>query len=441
MPINAFMTDRPTTTVMADGGVGRKKRTGPEIERSLAKGGDAGVKPAEEPVSAQRGNSTPAVAQPVKETAAKPAVQAAQAISETASESEGLSPYEARELASYRAQEDAVNRLYEAKRRSQLAGLKSAYEQSLADYKNAREDIAPVFEAQRNATAAESERQRAAFNEYAAARGLNSGAGGQAELARGSVLAGNLNALNVEQARRETEIDRAIAALKAQYQSSVAQAAADSDYQRLADLLSEYRQQEASLVSTSANQADEDYRAWQSAYKTYRDEAADELSAAKAAATAARKSSSGSAKKAASGAAKAGDGASGATLIEEMLAMDSDAEAYTHLLSKGYRAGDTETLWDLFRREKAQREKAAKEAAQEESVPERIVYTSATGDAVYDDAVNEARKKGVADEPLTRREWQSWRSSYLQGGRGDPEARYGTYEEYMNVWRSYIRSL
>ncbi|MBQ5503517.1 MAG: hypothetical protein IIT95_00305, partial [Oscillospiraceae bacterium] len=120
--------------------------------------------------------------------------------------------YQGSTLRSYLAQEDAVNALYKARQKAQLQALRDAYDQNMLTYQAAREDIAPVFEAQRNATAAESERQRAAFNEYAAARGLNSGAGGQAELARGNVFAGNLNALNTEQAKQETEIDRAIAA-------------------------------------------------------------------------------------------------------------------------------------------------------------------------------------------------------------------------------------
>lgn len=228
--------------------------------------------------AAYEASKTPAATSPATTPAtAVPAatVPAAETLEAAPATAEGLSPYEARELASYRAQEDAVNRLYEARQRAQIQALRDAYDQNMLTYQAAREDIAPVFEAQRNATAAESERQRAAFNEYAAARGLNSGAGGQAELARGNVLAGNLNALNTEQARQETEINRAIAALKAQYQNQIAQAKADNDYQRLAELLTEYRTQEQSLVNTSANQADEDYKAWAAQYNAYRDSVSD----------------------------------------------------------------------------------------------------------------------------------------------------------------------
>ena len=300
MPINAFMTDD---------GYKNKKSANPAasgVDKSLLQKPDAGLQPVTAPVTTQgatgygygqskatapaatsnvdtlraayEASKTPAATSPATTPAtAVPAatVPAAETLEAVPAAAEGLSPYEARELASYRAQEDAVNRLYEARQRAQIQALRDAYDQNMLTYQAAREDIAPVFEAQRNATAAESEKQRAAFNEYAAARGLNSGAGGQAELARGNVLAGNLNALNTEQARQETEIDRSIAALKAQYQNQIAQAKADNDYQRLADLLTEYRTQEQSLVNTSANQADEDYKAWAAQYNAYRDSVGD----------------------------------------------------------------------------------------------------------------------------------------------------------------------
>lgn len=288
MPINDYRRESPTPEYIDESG----RTSG--VNKSLLRRADAGTQPVTQPVETQSVNTggsnvdslraayeaskTPAATSPATTPAtAAPAatVPAAETQQAAPAAAEGLSPYEARELASYRAQEDAVNRLYEARQRAQIQALRDAYDQNMLTYQAAREDIAPVFEAQRNATAAESERQRAAFNEYAAARGLNSGAGGQAELARGNVLAGNLNALNTEQARQETEIDRAIAALKAQYQNAIAQAKADNDYQRLAELLTEYRAQEQSLVNTSANQADEDYKAWAAQYNAYRDSVSD----------------------------------------------------------------------------------------------------------------------------------------------------------------------
>ena len=383
--------------------------------------------------AAYEASKTQAAASPVTSpAAAAPAatVPAAETLEAAPAAAEGLSPYEARELASYRAQEDAVNRLYEARQRAQIQALRDAYDQNMLTYQAAREDIAPVFEAQRNATAAESERQRAAFNEYAAARGLNSGAGGQAELARGNVLAGNLNALNTEQARQETEIDRAIAALKAQYQNQIAQAKADNDYQRLAELLTEYRTQEQSIVNTSANQADEDYKAWAAQYNAYRDSVGDKQYAEQfnyqkerdavsddrwerqyALSSSKRSGSSGggnSAKKTGDSGGSGEASYTGSQLVDYMISLGSDADAYAYLVGLGYRAADTENMWDFYRFEKARR---AKEA--------------------------EANKSKPAEVPLTKDNWEIWHASYLQGGRGDPEARFDSYEDYLAAWREY----
>jgi len=383
--------------------------------------------------AAYEASKTQAAASPVTSpAAAAPAatVPAAETLEAAPAAAEGLSPYEARELASYRAQEDAVNRLYEARQRAQIQALRDAYDQNMLTYQAAREDIAPVFEAQRNATAAESERQRAAFNEYAAARGLNSGAGGQAELARGNVLAGNLNALNTEQARQETEIDRAIAALKAQYKNAIAQAKADNDYQRLAELLTEYRTQEQSIVNTSANQADEDYKAWAAQYNAYRDSVGDKQYAEQfnyqkerdavsddrwerqyALSSSKRSGSSGggnSAKKTGDSGGSGEASYTGSQLVDYMISLGNDADAYAYLLGRGYRAADTENMWDFYRFEKARR---AKEAEENKSKP--------------------------AEVPLTKDNWEIWHASYLQGGRGDPEARFDSYEDYLAAWREY----
>ena len=408
------------------------------------------IKPYLPPTQTQTTPTTPTT----PKTAATPTTPAAAANAATTEEGSapaGLTPDEANALAaaqryqgstlrSYLAQEDAVNALYKARQKAQLQALRDAYDQNMLTYQAAREDIAPVFEAQRNATAAESERQRAAFNEYAAARGLNSGAGGQAELARGNVLAGNLNALNTEQARQETEIDRAIAALKAQYQNAIAQAKADNDYQRLADLLTEYRTQEQSLVSTSLNQASEDYKTWAANYNMYRDSVADQqwadqfayqkerdavsdnqwerqfaLSSSKKKSSNSSGGTSGT-KKTSGSENETGDGGgddtpqTGSKLVDYMLSLGNDADAYAYLLSQGYRAADTENMWIFYKTEKAKR---AKEA--------------------------EANKTPPAEMPLSRKEWEIWHSSYIQGGRGDPEARFDSYEDYLDAWEEYQR--
>lgn len=438
--------------------------------------------------AAYEASKTQAAASPVTSpAAAAPAatVPAAETLEAAPAAAEGLSPYEARELASYRAQEDAVNRLYEARQRAQIQALRDAYDQNMLTYQAAREDIAPVFEAQRNATAAESERQRAAFNEYAAARGLNSGAGGQAELARGNVLAGNLNALNTEQARQETEIDRAIAALKAQYKNAIAQAKADNDYQRLAELLTEYRTQEQSLVNTSANQADEDYKAWAAQYNAYRDSVGDKQYAEQFnyqkerdavsdnqwerqfALSKAR--SSGSSGGSYSGGSSRETDNQTSSPINQMLAFGDDGEAYAYLLSLGYRTGDTENIWQLYKEAKG-RQKVAAQAAEEKRQQQESVANSAYNSEGYwrglknasgnaaGDAGNYARafdsyadyragynadvaKIYSADGPqvLSRNQWQRLKNT-RQPGDGW-ETNYNSYEEYVRAFNEgYLKA-
>lgn len=184
--------------------------------------------------------------------------------------------YSAATLPSYQAQEQRVNDAYNAARSAQLAALKSAYDANTAALENTRAQIEPHYQQGRNMTAAESERARQAFNEYAAASGLNSGAGGQAELARNSVLQGNLNALNTAEANAKAELDNQLAQLKVQYQNDIAAAIARGEYERAAALMREYQTAEQSRVAVAQAQSDENYRAWGANYGVGRDTIADE---------------------------------------------------------------------------------------------------------------------------------------------------------------------
>lgn len=423
-------------------------------------------------------------------TPTTPAAAANAATTEEGSAPAGLTPDEANALAaaqryqgstlrSYLAQEDAVNALYKARQKAQLQALRDAYDQNMLTYQAAREDIAPVFEAQRNATAAESERQRAAFNEYAAARGLNSGAGGQAELARGNVLAGNLNALNTEQARQETEIDRAIAALKAQYQNAIAQAKAGNDYQRLADLLTEYRTQEQSLVSTSLNQASEDYKTWAANYNMYRDSVSDQQWADQFAYqkerdavsdnqwerqfnyTVNKSKSSGSSGRSYSGGSGGGAGGNDPTSpIEYMLSLGDDGKAYAYLLGLGYKSTEANNYWKIYKAEKEQRttEAQAEQTAGDYEPPYPIVesplktaiknstggsYTQSPTTQIptsYDGAVNYLKANGAAGAVsglLSETMFNGAKAGQVRTEAGTAAAGYDTYQDYLEAYIRY----
>jgi hypothetical protein len=75
----------------------------------------------------------------------------------------------------------------------------------------------PAYQAQANEAAATSAQNRAAFNEYAAAGGLNSGTGGQAQLAMNNARQNNLTAIRTNQANAVSDAELALAKLMADH--------------------------------------------------------------------------------------------------------------------------------------------------------------------------------------------------------------------------------
>jgi hypothetical protein len=81
-----------------------------------------------------------------------------------------------------------------------------------------KEKIDPYYYNVRNNAAATQAQNKSAFNEYAAANGLNSGAGGQAELARQNVYGNAINAADVAEANAYSDIESQVRELSAQKQ-------------------------------------------------------------------------------------------------------------------------------------------------------------------------------------------------------------------------------
>lgn len=170
-------------------------------------------------------------------------------------------PYTAATLPTYQAQTDKINELYDMAKEIQLAQLQSAYDKNVLNIENALKQLPGVYQQQANAISADSERQRQAFNEYAAASGLNSGAGGQASIAMANQLQGDMSALRRSQAENEAELNNQLTMLKVDYQNAVATAIAQGEYERAAALMEEYKLAQQSAIETARAQADENYRA------------------------------------------------------------------------------------------------------------------------------------------------------------------------------------
>lgn len=142
----------------------------------------------------------------------------------------------------------------EAQLASNLAKLQSAFDQSMAGYNAAKEQIAPQYQQARNQTAASSDVNWKQFSDVAAANGLNTGAMGQAALSRGVALQNDLNELNRSEAEEISAIDLEIAKLQAEYQSAIAQAQASGDAELAAALYDQFNSYITQKRQAQANQ-------------------------------------------------------------------------------------------------------------------------------------------------------------------------------------------
>lgn len=137
-----------------------------------------------------------------------------------------------------------INDMYDSAIDAGTASLKADYENNLKSLSRAREQIEPAYYAARNEAASDTARSKDAWNEYAAAQGLNSGVSGQAELARNSVYQANMTGLNQAEADAEADAELQIQQLRADYTAAVNQVRAEQEAARVQALLEEYYRQQ-----------------------------------------------------------------------------------------------------------------------------------------------------------------------------------------------------
>lgn len=154
------------------------------------------------------------------------------------------------------SQEELIRKMYESNLDSYKSQLESDYNQNLSDLGAEESKLGQIYYEQQRQAQAESDRNRQAFQEYANARGLNSGTGGQAELARNNQLSANLNALRQSEAEKRAEVERQRQLLGQQYQKAIQKAQADNDLNLAKALYEEAVRVDESI--NSAAQADAD---------------------------------------------------------------------------------------------------------------------------------------------------------------------------------------
>lgn len=155
-----------------------------------------------------------------------------------------------------------LDALYKAQQEASLGKLKSAYDQNVITLDAQAAKIPQTYQTARNTTAATAEQNRAGFNERATAYGLNSGAGGQADLAMRNQNAANMSQINTAQANAVTDLDTQRLQIKTQYENQIAQAIANGEMAKAEALYNDAVRVDNSLIQQSAAQAQLDYQNW-----------------------------------------------------------------------------------------------------------------------------------------------------------------------------------
>ena len=152
-----------------------------------------------------------------------------------------------------------IQQIYDAQIAANQAALENAYELNVNTINAQKEALPETYQAAKNSTAAQSEIQKANFNEYAASNGLASGTGGQAQLSMTNTLQGNLSAIDTAQANALASLDLQMTNLTTQYQNDLAQAFAEGNLAKVAALYENYESNKAALISQQQFNASLDY--------------------------------------------------------------------------------------------------------------------------------------------------------------------------------------
>lgn len=148
--------------------------------------------------------------------------------------------------------------MYAAQKKAALSSIESAYQQNVAAIDRAGEGLEETYQNARNQAAGASELAKRNFNEYAAANGLNSGTGGQAELARNVTLQGDLNSINTQEAQNKADLALQRTNAETEYNNAIAQAEASGDYELAAALYEEKVRYDNSMISAIQQQYEND---------------------------------------------------------------------------------------------------------------------------------------------------------------------------------------
>ena len=168
--------------------------------------------------------------------------------------------------------------LYRAQMQADLSALEGAYNANVTRMQRQGELVPQKYDAMRNLAAAQNEVSRRNFAEYAAARGLNTGTSGQAELARSAELQKSLADLGAQEAQASGTLESELTALEQQYNAAVSQAQASGNADLAKALYQELVRQQSAAAAQA--EADAEQERWLTEFEASRKDAADALALA-----------------------------------------------------------------------------------------------------------------------------------------------------------------
>lgn len=151
-----------------------------------------------------------------------------------------------------------IEDMYAAKQKAALDALRAAYSKNVAGLDRAQAGIAPQYQSARNEAAGQAELQKKNFAEYAAANGLNSGAGGQAQLSFANALQNNLSGIAQKEASTMADLELQRSQMTADYENAIAQAKAQGNYELAQQLYAEKVRQDETMRQQMQWQAQQD---------------------------------------------------------------------------------------------------------------------------------------------------------------------------------------
>lgn len=175
------------------------------------------------------------------------------------------SGYSAAALPKAQDMQSYINEIYKAQEDLALERLRSEYEQNVLELDSKAEKIPAEYTVARNRASGDNEIAKSAFNERAAAHGINSGTGTQATLSMNNALLGGLSAIGANEANAMSELELMRAQLQTAYSGNISKALAENNLEKASALYKELVRLDEANYSRALAQANENYKAYQSA--------------------------------------------------------------------------------------------------------------------------------------------------------------------------------